>query len=130
MHPIREGRETLARMFYRRRRCGGSYQGLTQATQRVGPALFHHFWILLRGTIPKRVESARTWYDWTVFAVDGSRINAPRTRRNERALGKAARDWPHKKNERPPGPPKLRRLIGREKREIYGMLNNCTAGNT
>jgi hypothetical protein len=92
---FREGRETLARMFYRRRRCGGSYQGLTQATQRVGPALFHHFWILLRGTIPKRVGSAWTWYGWTVFAVDGSRINASRTRRNERALGKAARDKSH-----------------------------------
>ena len=82
-------------MFYRRRRCGGSYQGLTPATQRVGPALFHHFWTLLRGTIPKRVKSAWTWYGWTVFAVDGSRINASRTRRNEWALGIAARDKSH-----------------------------------
>lgn len=92
---FREGRETLAWMFYRRRRCGGSYQGLTRATQRVGVPLFHRFWIVFRGTIPKRVGTAWKWYGWTVFAVDGSRIDAPRTRRNEKALGKAARDKSH-----------------------------------
>jgi hypothetical protein len=92
---FREGRETLAGMFYRRRRCGGSYQGLTRATQRVGVSLFHRFWIVFRGTIPKRVGTAWKWYGWTVFAVDGSRIDAPRTRRNEKALGKAARDKSH-----------------------------------
>lgn len=92
---FREGRQTLQRMFYRRRRCGGSYQGLTQATQRCHPALFRHFWMLLRGTIPKRVGSAWTSYGWTVFAVDGSRIDAPRTQRNEQSLGKSARDKSH-----------------------------------
>lgn len=92
---FREGRETLGRMFYRRRRCGRSYPGLTQATERVGPALFHHFWVLLRRTIPKRVGSAWEWYGWKVFAVDGSRVDASRTRRNERALGKAAREKSH-----------------------------------
>ncbi|MHC4696259.1 MAG: IS4 family transposase [Planctomycetota bacterium] len=90
-----EGRETLAWMFYRRRRCGGSYQGLTRATQRVGVPLFHRSWVVFRGTIPKRVGTAWKWYGWTVFAVDGSRIDAPRTRRNEKALGKAARDKSH-----------------------------------
>jgi hypothetical protein len=92
---FREGRETLSEMFYRRRRCGESYQGLTQATQRAGVALFHRFWNRLRETVPKRVGSAWTWYGWTVFAVDGSRIDASRTRRNEKALGKAARDKSH-----------------------------------
>jgi hypothetical protein len=92
---FREGRETLGRMFYRRRRCGNSYQGLTRATERVGTGLFHGFWTLLQGTIPKRVGSAWTWYGWTAFAVDGSRIDAPRTRRNERGLGKSARDKSH-----------------------------------
>ena len=92
---FREGCELLGRMFYRRRRCGGTYQGLTLATQRVGMTLFAHFWDCLRQTIPKRVGTAWTWYGWTVFAVDGSRVNAPRTRSNERALGKAGRHKTH-----------------------------------
>jgi len=92
---FREGRETLARMFYRRRRCGESYQGLTQATQRVGVGVFRRFGDQLRTSVPQRVGSAWTWYGWVVFAVDGSRIDAARTRRNEQALGTAARDKSH-----------------------------------
>ncbi|MEK7732477.1 MAG: IS4 family transposase, partial [Planctomycetota bacterium] len=92
---FQEGRETLSRMFYRRRRCGESYQGLTQATQRAGVDVFRRFWDHLRTSVPQRVGSAWTWYGWTVFAVDGSRIDAPRTRRNEKALGKAAQDKSH-----------------------------------
>lgn len=92
---FREGYELLSCMFYRRRRCGGTYQGLTQATQRVGMTVFADFWRCLRQTIPTRVGTAWTWYGWTVFAVDGSRVDAPRTRRNERPLGKAGRDKTH-----------------------------------
>lgn len=92
---FQEGRETLSNMFYRRRRCGASYQGLTQATQRAGANLFHDFWGHLRQTIPQRVGSAWTWFGWVPFAVDGSRADAPRTRRNEKTLGKSARDKSH-----------------------------------
>lgn len=92
---FQEGRETLSLMFYRRRRCGESYPGLTQATRRAGANLFHGFWGHLRKTVPKRVGSAWTWYGWVPFAVDGSRADAPRTRRNEKALGKSARDKSH-----------------------------------
>ena len=92
---FREGYELLSCMFYQRRRCGGTYQGLTRATQRVGMTVFADFWHCLRQTIPKRVGTAWTWYGWTVFAVDGSRVDAPRTKRNERPLGKAGRDKTH-----------------------------------
>lgn len=88
---FREGRETLGKMFYRRRRCGTSYQGLTQATDRVGADVFHRFWDRQRTSIPRRVRSAWYWYGWIVFAVDGSRVDAPRTRRNELGLGRAGR---------------------------------------
>jgi hypothetical protein len=90
-----EGFELLSRMFYRRRRCGATYQGLTQATQRVGMAVFTDFWRCLRQTIPNRVGTAWTWFGWTVFAVDGSRVDAPRTKHNEKPLGKAGRDKTH-----------------------------------
>ena len=82
-------------MFYRRRRCGRTYQGLTQATGRVGMEVFADFWHCLRQTIPNRVGAAWTWFGWTVLAVDGSRVDAPRTRRNEKPLGKAGRDKTH-----------------------------------
>lgn len=92
---FREGRETLAKMFYRRRRCGKSYQGLTQATQRIGVDVFHQFWGRLRDSARRRVGSAWDWYGWIVFGVDGSRVDAPRTRRNERGLGRAGRAKTH-----------------------------------
>ena len=89
---FREGIEVLGRMFYRRRRCGDTYQGLNRATERIGLTVFSSFWGCLRQTIPERVGTAWTWCGWTVFAVDGSRIDTPRTRRNERALGKSGRE--------------------------------------
>lgn len=92
---FREGHELLDRVFFRRRRCGRTYQGLTQATERVGPGVFSHLWTCLRSTIPNRVGALWTWYGFHVFAVDGSRDDAPRTRRNEKALGKSGRDKTH-----------------------------------
>lgn len=92
---FREGCELLERWFYRRRRCGETYQGLIQATRRIGPGSFAALWGCLRPTLPPRVGSSWSWCGWTVFAVDGSRVDAPRTRRNEKALGKAARDRSH-----------------------------------
>ena len=92
---FREGHETLARMFRGRRRCGKSYQGLTKATQRYGVGLFHEFWARLRRSVPRRVGDAWHWYGWVVFAVDGSRIDAPRTVRNEQEMGKSTRDKSH-----------------------------------
>jgi hypothetical protein len=92
---FREGRETLSKLFLPRRRPGASYQGLTEATQRYGVALFHKFWARLRRTIPRRVGEAWDWHGWNVLAVDGSRVDAPRTVRNEEKLGKSTRDKSH-----------------------------------
>lgn len=88
---FREGKEFLAGLFPSRRRSGRSYQGLVKATQRVGPEVFHRFWHGVRATLPKRLGPRWRWHGWTVLAADGSRIDAPRTRRNERSLGRAGR---------------------------------------
>ena len=45
--------------------------------------------------VPRRVGEAWTWHGWHVFAVDGSRDDAPRTRANEAALGQSGRDKTH-----------------------------------
>ena len=45
----------------------------------------------------------------------------------ERRSSKRARDWPHKKNERPPQPPKLRRLSRTENARIERIFMNPTS---
>ena len=92
---FREGVELLARLFPRRRRPGRSYQGLVKATGRVGLEGFQRFWRSLRATIPQRLGQRWHWYGWIPLAVDGSRIDAPRTRRNARRLGRAGRNKTH-----------------------------------
>ena len=92
---FREGCELVARLFFHRRRPGDSYQGLTRATRRLGPEALHRFVCCLRQTFPKRLGALWFWYGWVVLAVDGSRIDAPRTGRNEKALGRAGRDKTH-----------------------------------
>jgi hypothetical protein len=92
---FREAGEFLGQCFARRRRPGESYQGLTKATARLGPAVFHRFWECLRATVPTRLGQTWTWLGWVVMAVDGSRIDAPRTRQNERGLGLAGRAKTH-----------------------------------
>lgn len=89
---FREGWQLLAALFVRRRRPGRSYVGLTKATQRLGPEVLQRLWAYLRGSLPTRLRSAWTWYGWVVMAVDGSRVEAPRTRANQRGLGRAGRD--------------------------------------
>ncbi len=89
---FREGRQLLAALFPRRRRPGGSYWGLVKATQRLGADALAWFWACLRREVPKRLRSRWSWCGWTVMAVDGSRVDAPRTRANERGLGRAGRE--------------------------------------
>lgn len=92
---FRESFEVLTRLFPRRRRPGRSYQGLVKATAAFGNLILMQFWACLRETIPSRVRWAWRWYGWVVMAVDGSRIDAPRTRSNERTLKIAGRAKTH-----------------------------------
>ncbi len=83
---------TLAALFPRRRRPGRTYAGLLKSSQRVGPAALQQFLTCLRARLRPLLGPLWIWYGWHVFAVDGSRIQAPRTRANQRALGQAGRD--------------------------------------
>ena len=87
-----ESRAALAGLYPSRRRPGGALQGLVKAGQRLGPAAFHRFWSCLREQFAERLGVCWPWYGWIVFGVDGSRVEAPRTRANERKLGCAGRD--------------------------------------
>jgi len=88
---LAEARRWLARRFPARWRSGRTYAGLLKATKRAGPDLFHRFWRHLRPIAVKRLGRARTWYGWTVLAVDGSRFDAPRTPANAKRLRRAGR---------------------------------------
>ena len=82
---------TLAALFPRRRRPGRTYPGLLKSSQRIGTRALRQFLNCLRARLPALLGPLWTWYGWHVFAVDGSRVEAPRTRANQRALGQASR---------------------------------------
>ena len=92
---FRESREALVRCFARRRRPGASYQGLVKAAHAIGDRLLGQFWSCVRETIPERVGQPWRWFGWVVMGVDGSRIDAARTRANERVLKIAGRAKTH-----------------------------------
>jgi hypothetical protein len=91
----REALEFLARWHPRRRRTGRTYVGLTKASRRVGVSCFQWFWAALRRELPERLGPRWRWWNWIVLAVDGSRIDAPRTRANQRKLKQAGKDKTH-----------------------------------
>ncbi len=177
---FREGCELLERWFYRRRRCGETYQGLIQATRRVGLGSFAEFWGCLRPTLPQQTMNRRKVLARTPEAgavelaanllamallllyaamVQGARVDHYSLARVLRAIRRAieafrhgekcrelmaqlaaavrdayerrsskrARDWPHKKKERPPSPPQLRRLSVIEKARIERVFMNHKA---
>lgn len=90
-----QARQWVVDLFPSRRRPGRTYVGLTKAAGRHGVELFHQFWNALRCTMASRAHEAWNQYGWIPFAVDGSRVDAARTRANEADLGQAARDKSH-----------------------------------
>lgn len=83
---------TLAALFPQRRRPGRTYAGLNQASRGVKATVAQQFLASLRPRLLRGLKPLWSWQGWIVFAVDGSRVEAPRTRANERGLGRAGRD--------------------------------------
>ncbi len=90
-----DARQWVVDLYPSRKRPGDTYVGLTKAATRHGVELFHQFWSALRRTMPKRLKEAWSQYGWILLAVDGSRVDAPRTIANEAGLGQSARDKSH-----------------------------------
>lgn len=86
-----EAYQLLARWFFGRRRPGRSYQGLVKASKSIGPGFIQTLWRELRIVGQRAVGAGWRWHGRVVLAMDGSRIDAPRTRANERALGRSGR---------------------------------------
>ncbi len=85
-------RECLIEMAPGTRRPGKTYQGFVKATKRLPPGTLDQLQAQLRKE-HRRIAGAR-WkrYGWVILACDGSRVEVPRTARNEAAFGCAGRD--------------------------------------
>lgn len=85
-------RQCLIEMFLSERRPGRTYQGFIKAQKRlaVGP----HDPVQTHLRVVHQRIAGKSWLvcGWLAFAVDGSRVEVPRTAANERALGCAGRD--------------------------------------
>jgi hypothetical protein len=84
-------RQHFAEMFPHLRRPGKSYQGFIKAQRLISGRMKRHLLDHLRNHHRRIAGAAWQYRGWTAFACDGSRIEAPRTLRNQRALGCAGR---------------------------------------
>lgn len=80
----------LVRELCPRWKLGASYSGFSGALLRETPVLAERLGQWLRRRMRPWLEAYRV-HGWRVFAVDGSRFEAPRTVANERRLGCAGR---------------------------------------
>jgi hypothetical protein len=80
----------VMRELFPRTRLAKSYQGFVKALLVAGPVLD---WISeqLRAQMPGRVGPCWLRDGWCVLAVDGSRVECPRTAANEQSLGCAGK---------------------------------------
>jgi hypothetical protein len=85
-----EVRETLTGLFGRWR-LGRTYAGFVAAWERRGPALGRAAAARLRRSQQALAGERLLRCRWRALAVDGSRFEAPRTRANQAALGRAGR---------------------------------------
>ena len=87
-------REAITGMFPSRRRVGETYQGYVKQLQLLGSRLLKPVTECLRGQLRRVAQEGGYWTreGFVAFAVDGSRIDAPRTAANEQALGCGGRD--------------------------------------
>jgi hypothetical protein len=86
-----EARQAVVDMFPSRRRPGWTYQGFIRAMHRWGGPLLSLLGGAFRSEIRQMAGRHWTREGFTAFAVDGSRVECPRTKANEKALGRGGR---------------------------------------
>lgn len=84
-------RPVLVRMYVSRRRPGQTLAGYLEALQSASDELLETIAPHLRGQVEHICGRLWRWRRWVVLAVDGSRIDCPRTAANEEAFGCAGR---------------------------------------
>lgn len=69
----------------------GSYQGFFKQLGKANVSFLRSSVSVLRKEAPCRAGESWWTHNWIVFAADGSRIEAPRTKRNQKWMGRAGR---------------------------------------
>ena len=84
-------REVLLEMYPSRRRPGESLAGYLEAVQHASDDLVQTVSCALRRHVQEVAGSLWSWRRWVVLAVDGTRIDVPRTAANEEVFGCAGK---------------------------------------
>ena len=84
-------RECLIEMAPGARRPGKTYQGFVKAAKRLPPGTLDRLQAHLRKEHQRIAGASWKRYGWVIVACDGSRVEVPRTARNEAAFGCAGR---------------------------------------
>lgn len=79
-------------IFPGERRPGKTYQGFIKAQRGVCPAMIDMMMAQLRATHRRVAGPQEKRLGWVAFACDGSRVEAPRTAKNQEAFGCAGRE--------------------------------------
>jgi hypothetical protein len=85
-------RTCLVGMFPNRRRPGQTYQGFIKAQRGICPAMVDAMMVQLRATHHRVAGKHGERFGWIAFACDGSRVEVPRTAKNQDAFGCAGKD--------------------------------------
>jgi hypothetical protein len=85
-------RTCLIGFFPGERRPGKTYQGFIKAQRGVCPAMLDAMMAQLRATHRRVAGKHEECRGWIAFACDGSRVEAPRTAKNQDAFGCAGRE--------------------------------------
>ena len=84
-------RQSLVEMFPSRARPGKTYQGLVKAIRKIPSKIREQLQLHLCRQHQKMAGSSWKIFGWIPFAADGSRVETPRTKANQEALGCAGR---------------------------------------
>lgn len=84
-------RDQVIAMYPTRRRPGVHLEGFLKAWRTRSVRLLAQLAVTLRGHTQRTAAAQWRWKGWVVLGVDGSRVNCPRTRANERAFGCAGK---------------------------------------
>lgn len=80
------------RQLYPKKPLGTTYQGFVKALWGASAGLLLALSVHLRHRMEQLAAAHWTRHGWCAFAVDGSRVECPRTEANEKAFGRAGRN--------------------------------------
>lgn len=85
-------REAVVDMYPTRKRPGEHLEGFLKALRSRSPKLLAAILPSLRVATQRLAGEGWRWKQWVLLGVDGTRVNCPRTAKNEAAFGCAGRD--------------------------------------